>query len=111
MRTSARWWKAGLAGRILLAAVAASRLLWPRPSPPPALPPVSREAGVLVNQPVSLARGIYLLGRNTPAAAYAVDASEGIVLIASGIEAAAALVAEQFARLRLDIGRLRALLL
>jgi glyoxylase-like metal-dependent hydrolase (beta-lactamase superfamily II) len=47
----------------------------------------------------------------SPAAAYAVDTADGLVLIDSGLEDSAAAVTEQLDRLRLDVRRLRAILL
>ncbi len=56
-------------------------------------------------------RGVYLLGQSSPAAVYAVDTADGLVLIDSGTEASAATLIEQLGRLGLDLGRLRAILL
>jgi glyoxylase-like metal-dependent hydrolase (beta-lactamase superfamily II) len=110
-----RWWKAGLAGPIVLA-VAAAAWFWPRPGPvenkalptEPGPAPLSR---VLLPQAVAVAPGVYLLGKTSPGAAYAVETSDGLVLIDSGLEDSAATVLDQLARLHLDVGRLRAILL
>ncbi len=75
----------------------------------PIRPPPLAEA--LVAVPVQLAPRVYLLGKTTPAAAYAVDTSEGVVLIDSGSQQNAADITDQFARLGLDVRRLRAILL
>jgi glyoxylase-like metal-dependent hydrolase (beta-lactamase superfamily II) len=58
-----------------------------------------------------VASGVYLLGKSTPATVYAVDTSDGLVLIDSSIEANAATVTAQLQQLGLDITRLRAILL
>jgi glyoxylase-like metal-dependent hydrolase (beta-lactamase superfamily II) len=65
----------------------------------------------LLPQPVAVAPGVYLLGKLDPGAAYAVETSEGLVLIDSGLEADAAGVLDQLATLGLDVGKLRAILL
>jgi glyoxylase-like metal-dependent hydrolase (beta-lactamase superfamily II) len=46
-----------------------------------------------------------------PAAAYAVDTTDGLILVDSGLEANAAQLSSQLAELRLDVKRLRAILL
>src|SRR5262245_52899642 len=73
--------------------------------------PSGGDGVVLASKPVQLATGIYLLGRTRPGAVYVVDTSEGLVLIDSGLEANAAIVTDQIAALRLDVTRLRAILL
>src|SRR5262249_22074729 len=70
-----------------------SRWWRPNESPPP--PP-------LAPWPFAVAPGVYLLGETYPAAVYAVDTSDGLVLIDSGIEANAALVTRQLYSLGLD---------
>jgi len=75
----------------------------------PAEPPPMARA--LVAAPVPLAPGLYLLGKSWPAAVYAVDTSDGLVLIDSGTEATAATLIDQLHRLGLDLSRLRAILL
>jgi glyoxylase-like metal-dependent hydrolase (beta-lactamase superfamily II) len=64
---------------------------------------------VLLPEPVAVAPGVYLLGKLEPAAAYAVDMTDGLVLIDSGLEDGA--VTGQLVRLHLDVRRLRAILL
>jgi glyoxylase-like metal-dependent hydrolase (beta-lactamase superfamily II) len=66
---------------------------------------------VLASQPGAVAPGVYLLGKTSPAAAYAVETSDGLVLIDSGLEADAARIREQLRTLHLDIHQLRAILL
>ncbi len=111
MTGPARLWRAALAGLVFLGAVAA--LWWGRrdTSPPPLVPPEDPVAQVLVAEPVAVAPRVYLLGKTSPAAAYAVDTSDGLVLIDSGLDAGAAEVTSQLAALGLDAGRLRAILL
>jgi glyoxylase-like metal-dependent hydrolase (beta-lactamase superfamily II) len=104
----ARWWKPALAGLVLLTAAAAAFWGRPRPRFAPRPTAVSR---VLSPEPVAVAPGVYLLGRTDPAAAYAVETSEGLVLIDSGLETAAAPVVEQLGQLHLDVRGLRAVLL
>jgi glyoxylase-like metal-dependent hydrolase (beta-lactamase superfamily II) len=72
-------------------------------------PPISD--GLQTNVPSKLAPGIYLLGVSFPAAVYAVETSEGLVLIDSGIEPDARRVIQQLKVLGLDWRRLRAILL
>jgi glyoxylase-like metal-dependent hydrolase (beta-lactamase superfamily II) len=74
-------------------------------------PSPAEPAAVLLPRPVAVAPGVYLLGKLSPAAAYVVDTSEGLVLIDSGLEARAAAVTAQFTALNLDVGRLQAILL
>jgi len=61
--------------------------------------------------PVAVVPRVYLLGKMYPAAVYAVDTTDGLVLVDSGVEASAALVTAQLADLGLDVKRLRAILL
>jgi glyoxylase-like metal-dependent hydrolase (beta-lactamase superfamily II) len=58
-----------------------------------------------------VAPGVYLLGETSPAAAYAVQTADGLVLVDSGLEDSAAAVTRQLTRLHLDPARLRAVLL
>ncbi|MHB1426712.1 MAG: MBL fold metallo-hydrolase [Gemmataceae bacterium] len=69
------------------------------------------ESSLLLPNACAVAPGVFLLGETRPAAAYAVDTSEGLVLIDSGVEDSAQTVTAQLAKLHLDIGRLRAILL
>jgi glyoxylase-like metal-dependent hydrolase (beta-lactamase superfamily II) len=108
------WWQSGtvrllfFAGATLVVAGLAflAPLLDFAPPAPPA--PTSK---VLERKAIAVAPGVYLLGRLSPAAAYAVATSDGVILIDSGLEASARVVYEQFAELRLDVNRLRAILL
>jgi glyoxylase-like metal-dependent hydrolase (beta-lactamase superfamily II) len=99
-----RWLVAGLTALILGAALLAGLRLRP------AAPSV---AGVpaLAASPLTISPGIHLLGGLAPAAAYAVETADGLVLVDSGIEADAGSVKAQLARLGLDTARLRAILL
>ncbi len=116
MPARVRWVKPTLAGLVLLGAVAVA---WvgahyrPQPAATPRTDPASDPgfAKVLVSAPVAVAPGVYLLGKMHPAAAYAVETSDGLVLVDSGLEASAATLTSQLASLRLDVGRLRAILL
>src|SRR5262249_47442934 len=108
----ARWWKQGVAGLVLVGVVAAvvvgagwleaGKGVAPRPAP---------RAKALVPAPVAGAPGVCLLGKTSPAAAYLVETSEGLVLIDSGLESDAAAVLEQLAALHFDVRQLRAVLL
>jgi glyoxylase-like metal-dependent hydrolase (beta-lactamase superfamily II) len=73
--------------------------------------PSSPTQPLLEAAPVTLAPGIHLLGRLSPAAAYVVETSAGLVLIDSGVEPGGGSIARQFAELKLDPGRLRTILL
>ena len=68
-------------------------------------------ANALTADPHAIVRGVYMLGKLSPGAAYAVDTADGLVLIDSGIEASADSVKRQLADLGLDVGRLKAILL
>jgi len=68
-------------------------------------------AQTLKREPTQVVRDIYLLGKLSPGAAYAVDTSDGIVLIDSGLEESAAGVIRQLDQLQLDSSRLKAILL
>jgi glyoxylase-like metal-dependent hydrolase (beta-lactamase superfamily II) len=107
------WWQRGTVRLILFAAatlfVAGLAFLAPYLDFTPPVPtPTSK---VLDRKAVAIAPGVYLLGRMSPAAAYVVATSDGLILIDSGLEANARVVSEQLADLRLDASRLRAILL
>ncbi|HKB38732.1 MAG TPA: MBL fold metallo-hydrolase [Gemmataceae bacterium] len=103
---SRRWLLGGLTVLILGVAVYLGyRWHFSRPGPPAPRPPL------LAPCPVTLAPGIHLLGGLSPAAAYVVETSEGLVLVDTGLDPFARLVKEQMAELRLDWRRLRGLLL
>jgi glyoxylase-like metal-dependent hydrolase (beta-lactamase superfamily II) len=106
MTRAARWWKPALAGLVVLGAAAAG--LWTRQAFR-ARPAVV--ATPLIPRPVAIVPGVYLLGESSPAAAYVVETAEGLILIDSGLEASAETVTGQLARLGLDAGRVRAILL
>lgn len=72
---------------------------------------LSGGAQPLKAEPTRVVRDIFLLGELSPGAAYAVDTSDGIVLIDSGLEASAARVIRQLEQLKLDPSRLQAILL
>jgi glyoxylase-like metal-dependent hydrolase (beta-lactamase superfamily II) len=65
----------------------------------------------LVSYPITIVPGVHLLGRLSPAAAYVVETSRGLVLVDSGMESDATSVKRQMASLKLDWRRLRAILL
>jgi glyoxylase-like metal-dependent hydrolase (beta-lactamase superfamily II) len=93
---------------IVLAVFAGLVLLRPRAgfTPRPA-----RVYSYLFPYPIALAPGLYLLGKNAPAAVYLIETSQGLVLIDSGLEARAELVREQIVQLGFDVQQLRAILL
>src|SRR5262245_39245410 len=66
---------------------------------------------VLGSQALKVAPGIYYLGGLTPAAAYVVETSDGLVLIDTGLDKEAGPLRQQMASLGLDWKRLRAILL
>lgn len=110
MTTGTRW-KRRLAVVLTLAIVAAVVIVavvrpWEGEEPRPAktLPTLSPVPG-------AVAPGVYLLGRTSPAAAYAVDTSDGLVLIDSGLEDSASSITAQLGELGLNADRLRAILL
>src|SRR5947209_6877602 len=86
MSGTALRWKRRLAGLITLGAVAAvAAAAWLQTHRGATPPPVKPEpVKVLRPEPTAVAPGVYLLGRTAPAAAYAVDGSDGLVLIDSG---------------------------
>jgi glyoxylase-like metal-dependent hydrolase (beta-lactamase superfamily II) len=69
------------------------------------------EPSDLAPWPVTVVPGVHLLGKAYPAAVYAVDTTDGLVLVDSGVDASAALITGQLADLGLDVKRLRAILL
>lgn len=74
-------------------------------------PRSSRIYSYLFPDSVAVAPGLYLLGKNAPAAVYLIETSQGLVLIDSGLEAKAELVLEQIRKLGFDVQQLRAILL
>jgi glyoxylase-like metal-dependent hydrolase (beta-lactamase superfamily II) len=74
-------------------------------------PRPSRIYSILLPAPVALAPGVYLLGKNSPAAVYLIETSRGLVLVDSGLERNADLVCKQVGLLGFDIKQLRAILL
>jgi hydroxyacylglutathione hydrolase len=89
----------------VVAAVAACAWVWLGMQPrTDATPPT-----LLLPRTVAVAPGVYLLGGMSPAPAYAVETSEGLALIDSGLDAAA--VAGPLSAAGLDLNRLRAVLL
>ena len=60
---------------------------------------------------MTIAPGVHLLGGLKPAAVYAVETSEGLVLVDSGLQSDASLLKSQLASLQLDWKRVRAVLL
>jgi glyoxylase-like metal-dependent hydrolase (beta-lactamase superfamily II) len=115
MTLPAGWWMRGLLALAGLGGLAAV-WLWSRTPDPAAPPPVhslrlSDPINALPQRPAAVAPGVYLLGKLSPAAAYVVDTSDGLVLVDSGLEARTTAVTEQLAELGLDAGRLRTILL
>lgn len=72
---------------------------------------VAAAARPLAPEPAAVVPKVYLLGRSSPGAVYAVDTSDGLVLVDSGIEVTAHSVTQQLGELGLDPARLRAVLL
>jgi glyoxylase-like metal-dependent hydrolase (beta-lactamase superfamily II) len=106
------WWQRGL-GRLAIAAGLVVVLIgivwvgfWLDVTSP--AHPVS---DVLAAEPVAVANRVFLLGKLKPSVAYAVDTRDGLVLIDTGLEADASGVIAQLTTLRLDVDRLRAILL
>jgi len=65
----------------------------------------------LVPFPFRIKGGIYILGGLSPSAAYAVETSEGVVLVDSGLQSDASAVKSQLEKLGLDWRQVRAILL
>lgn len=107
MRWKRGWTRLALLG--IVVAVFASLVLWrPRAS---FTPRPSRIFSSLLPAPIALAPGVYLLGKNAPAAVYLIETSQGLVLVDSGLEANAEVVREQIGQLGFDLKQLRAILL
>ncbi len=71
-------------------------------------PDLAGGASSLRPEPLQVVPGIYLLGKSSPGAAYAVDTSDGLVLIDSGLDASG--VIKQLFELGLDPARVKAVL-
>jgi glyoxylase-like metal-dependent hydrolase (beta-lactamase superfamily II) len=106
MAGSTPWRKAGIAGVILAVAAA---VWWIPLRRAPTLPAVPIQ--LFEPRALAIAPPVYLLGKTQPSPVYAVDTSDGLVLVDSGLEADAAAVKAQLAELGLEVGRLRAILL
>jgi glyoxylase-like metal-dependent hydrolase (beta-lactamase superfamily II) len=98
----------GLAILILTGALAVGHRLW---SPPDENSGTAPAPHALSPRPITVVPGIHLLGGLAPAAAYAVETSEGLVLIDTGLDRDAGALRGQMASLRLDWRRIRAILL
>jgi glyoxylase-like metal-dependent hydrolase (beta-lactamase superfamily II) len=85
--------------------VAACCYLWEFVARPP--PP----AKLLLSDASDVTPGVYILGKMSPAPAYAVETGEGLVLVDSGLDERASSVFEQLAQLKLDTSGIRAILL
>jgi metallo-beta-lactamase class B len=72
---------------------------------------VAAAARPLGPEPTAVVPKVYLLGRSSPGAVYAVETSDGLVLVDSGIDPTAHAVIQQLSELGLDPARLRAILL
>jgi metallo-beta-lactamase class B len=66
---------------------------------------------LLLRAAITIAPGVYLLGETFPAAAYAVDTGDGLVLVDTCKEEDAAPLLRQLRTLGLDVSRLRMILL
>ena len=71
----------------------------------------SFEQTLLTRNHVTLAPGVHLLGELAPSVAYAIETSQGIVLIDSGLEAKPSKLLEQLSKLGLDSSQICAVLL
>jgi len=65
----------------------------------------------LVPFPIPIKGGVYILGALEPSAAYAVETSEGVVLVDSGLRSDASLLKSQILSVGLDWRQVRAILL
>jgi glyoxylase-like metal-dependent hydrolase (beta-lactamase superfamily II) len=104
-------WKQGVVAALVVtipAAVCVALWLLTRDDRPDDL---AGGAKPLVAEPAAIVPRIFLLGKTSPGAAYAVDTSDGIVLIDSGLDASAAGVVGQVSALGLDPERIKAVLL
>ena len=81
--------------------LATAYFYWRKPRPVPVLGPSA----------ITLFPGVHLLGSLQPSAAYAVQTSDGVVLIDSGLESDASLLKIDMAKLGLDPKNIRAILL
>src|SRR5262245_51672605 len=107
MNREPQWPKRGLAGIVVLFVLTAVVVAaWFLNQKAVNSDPVGHNV-FLSAKPTLLSPGIFLLGRTQPGAAYAVETSDGLVLIDSGIEADAATILDQLATLRLDVNGLR----
>jgi glyoxylase-like metal-dependent hydrolase (beta-lactamase superfamily II) len=103
-----KWLIGGLTIAIMaLALIVTYQLHFAKEGSPPSAARVPR----LEPSAITIAPGIHLLGGLSPAAAYAVETSEGLILVDSGLEADAASLKAQLAKLGLDWRRVRAILL
>ncbi len=80
-----------------------------RPGPAADLKKFAQDA-VLTPWPVTVAPGVHLLGAMSPAAVYAIETSEGLVLVDSGSDAEQDKLTRQIVQLGLDPGQVRAVL-
>jgi glyoxylase-like metal-dependent hydrolase (beta-lactamase superfamily II) len=103
--------KWAVAAIMLLILGVTATLAWWRPFGTRAAYPPPIATAVLGEKAAGIGIGIYVLGKNSPSAVYAVKTSDGLVLIDTGIEPDAALVTQQLQELGLDPTRLRAILL
>ncbi|HZV03894.1 MAG TPA: MBL fold metallo-hydrolase [Gemmataceae bacterium] len=107
MRLKSRLTKLAILG--IVVSVFAGVVLWrPRAG---FTPRTSQVESTLLPASVAVAPGVYLLGKNSPAAVYLVETSQGLVLIDSGLEAKANLVRKQISDLNFDVNQLRAIFL
>jgi glyoxylase-like metal-dependent hydrolase (beta-lactamase superfamily II) len=104
-----KWFIGGLTLLVLLATAVVARYRWHPAGEGPGTD--SSRASLLEPYPIQVVPGIYLLGGLKPAAAYAIETSEGLVLVDSGLEPDARSLKQQLTSLRLDWKRLRAILL
>lgn len=65
----------------------------------------------LILSPCKIADGLYLLGHLAPAAVYIVDTDDGLIMVDTGLEAEYDKIVEGMSLLRLDLKRLKLILL
>jgi glyoxylase-like metal-dependent hydrolase (beta-lactamase superfamily II) len=96
-------------GVLILASLALAGCAGPHPEASSAVD--SDRVPLLGRAAITVAPGIHLLGGLSPSAAYAIETSEGLVLVDSGLQSDAHRLKEQMAALGLDWRRLRAIFL
>ena len=73
-------------------------------------PAAAEPEAIFVAAPVTFAPGLHLLGALSPSVAYAIETSDGLILVDTGLEDGHALLVEQLEALGLDINDLKMIL-